>query len=196
MRRILNNFPHRLVDSIIVGNEALFRNDLSPTELTGYIDYVREYLKRKDLNITVGTSEIGSNWTPELANHVDMLAVNVHPFFGGVLVNESTAWTYDFLLDKIAGIATSNNSLVISEVGWPTGGGRIQGSVAGISELQLFIDNWICSNQQSDIGWYWFEAFDSPWKVNAEQQENTWEAQWGLLTADRKLKNIKIPTCS
>jgi exo-beta-1,3-glucanase (GH17 family) len=199
MRDILNEYPRHLINSILVGNEVLFRGDLSADKLIGYIDYVREYLRQHNISdIPVGTSEIGSKWTGELAQHVDILAANIHPFFGGVDVHDSTKWTYDFLLREVTGsvVSPANLTYVISEVGWPSGGGALQGAVAGINEMQIFLDKWLCNNQDTDVGWYWFEAFDEPWKERWNTDEAKWETQWGLFTSDRKLKGIVIPACT
>ncbi|ANB14873.1 Cell wall endo-beta-1,3-glucanase [Sugiyamaella lignohabitans] len=166
--------------------------------LVTYIEYVKAYLRKQGIkDIPVGTSEIGSKWTHDLAKHVDILAANIHPFFGGVNVQNSTKWTYDFLLRQVAGrISPANVMYIISEVGWPSGGGALHEAVAGEKEMQMFLDNWLCTNQDTDVGWYWYEAFDQPWKDKWNTESFQWESQWGLFTADRKLKNITIPLCS
>ncbi|ANB14872.1 Cell wall endo-beta-1,3-glucanase [Sugiyamaella lignohabitans] len=201
MEHLLSKYPLHYFNSILVGNEVLFRGDLSTGELIRYIDYVQDYLRYINAgHIPVGTSEIGSKWTPELAKHVDIMAANIHPFFGGVHVSISAKWTYDFLLQQVVPhIHPENATSIISEVGWPSGGGHIQGSVAGLSELQSFLDSWICDPLDSthkDIGWYWFEAIDQPWKERWNTPDSQWETQWGLFNADRELKNITIPTCT
>ena len=43
-----------------------------------------------------------------------------------------------------------------------------------------------------------FEAFDEPWKVifNDAKTGDFWEPHWGLMDANRKLKDgVKIPDC-
>lgn len=201
MKRILESYPTKYIDSILVGNEVLFRQDLTQHELISHIETARAYLKSKNIKIPVGTSEIGAKWNAELASHVDILAANIHPFFGGVPVNMSTKWTYDFLYDQVM-VGTAHwdvvpSRILISEVGWPTGGGRIRGSLAGIQELQVLLENWLCYDHVDDIGWYWFEAFDEPWKRHFAASNQQWETQWGLLGPDRKLKDgVKLPNCT
>lgn len=89
------------------------------------------------------------------------------------------------------------SKILISEVGWPSGGGRIGGSFAGMDELQLLLNDWVCSEEGTDnIGWYWFEAFDEPWKSIYHNGDDKWETQWGLFTSNRMLKDgIKLPDC-
>lgn len=191
MRRILNKYPNHLINSIFLGNEVLFRDDLSDQELIGFIEYVREYLERKGLTIPVGTSEVGFKWSPGLASHVDVMGVNIQPFFGGADVNRSLTWTYDYLLEEISTKRTSRKTkIVLSEVGWPIKGDPLHLANPGIQQLQLFLDNWVCANQNSDIGWYWHEAFDTPW--NDLRNHN----YWGILGDENKLKpNLTLPNC-
>lgn len=92
MKRIVSAYPSKYIDSILIGNEVLFRQDMSQEELISHIESARAFLKLKDIDIPVGTSEIGAKWNAELASHVDVLAANIHPFFGGVPVNVSTKW--------------------------------------------------------------------------------------------------------
>lgn len=202
MQRLVTKYPTKYFDSILVGNEVLFRGDLSESELISYIVRTQDFLKSRDIDIPVGTSDIGSKWTPRLASIVDVLAANIHPFFGGVPVAVSTNWTYQFLYEQVlTDIETWDrvpSQIVISEVGWPSGGGRILGSVAGVNEQQKFLTDWVCSKlATAEVGWYWFEAFDEPWKIIYHNGEDRWETQWGIFTSNRKLKDgVKMPICS
>lgn len=201
MQKLVRRYPSKYIDSILVGNEVLFRGDLSESELISYIVKTQDFLKQNNFDIPVGTSDIGSKWSPRLASIVDVLAANIHPFFGGVPVNISTSWTYQFLYEQtLTDIDTWDSipsKIVISEVGWPSGGGRIWGSVAGIQEQQQFLNDWVCSKEATEkVGWYWFEAFDEPWKIIYHNGEDKWETQWGIFTSNRKLKEgIKLPVC-
>lgn len=219
MKRIVSMYPSKYIDSILVGNEVLFRNDMSQDQLIEYVQEAKEFLRSRNIEIPVGTSEIGAKWNAKLAANVDILAANIHPFFGGVPVNVSTKWyvlliylthpahanfffrTFQFLHEQILANMTEweviPSKIVISEVGWPSGGGRLRGSVAGVKELQTLLNDWVCSDKSSeDIGWYWFEAFDEPWKIIFNTPDQKWETQWGLFNANRRLKDsITLPTC-
>lgn len=196
-REVLTKYPSRYFNSVLLGNEALFRREVEEHQLVGYIDYFKDFMRSRNLtHIPIGTSEIGSLWTNSLAKHVDILAANIHPFFGGVPVKESTKWTYDFLFRHVVeSVSPYDGQLMISEVGWPSGGGNFQGAKAGLDELQTFLDTWLCTNKDSDVGWYWFEAYDASWKAQWNTPQSEWETQWGLLTDDRSLKDIVLPDC-
>ncbi len=41
-----------------------------------------------------------------------------------------------------------------------------------------------------------FEAFDEPWKIRFNKDNQQWEDKWGLMDSGRKLKDgVKIPDC-
>lgn len=195
MRRILKQCEHNLntqllFNSIILGHEVLFREDFSDRELIGFIDYVKQYLERKGINIPVGTSEVAFKWSPGLASHVDIMAVNIQPFFGGAHVNQSLTWTYDYILEEISPKRISKKTdIILSEIGWPSGGESVQSAHPGVKELQIFLNKWACANHNnnSDIGWYWHQAFD----------DAKGKRDWGILHSNtNKLKfNISLPQC-
>lgn len=201
MKETLKKYPRKYFDSIYVGNEVLFREEKTSSEVAKYIKdvrkFIREELKWEDL--PVGVSEIGSKIDTALIEASDMVGANIHPFFGGEPVNNATDWVFDFLQTQVEPLnfkAKSPANMILSEVGWPSGGGKYRNSVAGTKELQSFLDEWICAAQKSNYAWFWFEAFDEPWKKIYHSNEGTWETQWGLFSVDRKLKpGITLPKC-
>lgn len=92
MKKIVMRYPSKYIDSIIIGNEGLFRGDYTEDELISKINSIRDFLEDNNIDIPVGTSDIGSKWSKKLAENVDVLAANIHPFFGGVPVQLSTKW--------------------------------------------------------------------------------------------------------
>ena len=62
----------RVIDRVIVGNEAMYRGDVSGEQLNGYIKQVRGALPQR---IKVTTAEPWSTWLlyPEIGKNVDML---------------------------------------------------------------------------------------------------------------------------
>ncbi len=68
----------RNVVRIIVGNEALLREDVTVNQLIGYLDHVH-----KSISAPVSTSEPWHIWLkyPQLAKHVDYIAVHILPYW-------------------------------------------------------------------------------------------------------------------
>lgn len=149
---------HKKIEGIAVGNEVLFSKYLTQTQLLNYIDGVRSNLTTLGLKFPVGTSDLGSNWDATMASKVDVLMANVHPFFAGVTVEEASKWTYDFFLENDVAYTkglTNPPRVMISEVGWPSGGGRTNGSVAGIDELNYFMKDFVCTENKRGTEYFW-----------------------------------------
>ena len=66
------------VDRLMVGNEALLRNDLGVDQLIGYLDRVRAQTHKP-----VSTAEpwISGCKYPQLAKHVDFITVHLLPYW-------------------------------------------------------------------------------------------------------------------
>jgi len=67
----------RSIVRVVVGNEALFREEITPEELIVLLDRVRAAVK-----VPVTTSEQWHIWEkyPQLASHVDLIAAHILPY--------------------------------------------------------------------------------------------------------------------
>ncbi|PTU25266.1 hypothetical protein P175DRAFT_0498381 [Aspergillus ochraceoroseus IBT 24754] len=210
---ILDNATDRSIfKGAIIGNEALYRAgdtiDTARQNLISYIKGVKSHFQKNSIDLPVATSDLGDNWDSELTRVSDLVMSNIHPFFAGVTAKAAASWTWSFWQnhDVVLTEGTSKAN-VISEVGWPSGGGNdcgdgancadtTSGSVAGVDEMNTFMSNWVCQALANGTEYFWFEAFDEPWKVEFNSGKEQWEDKWGLLDSARKLKDgIKIPDC-
>ncbi|KAF2787470.1 glycoside hydrolase family 17 protein [Melanomma pulvis-pyrius CBS 109.77] len=194
---------------VIIGNEVLFREDLTETALLKYITDIKSNLTKHNIDLPVATSDLGDNWTADMAGKVDIVMSNVHPFFAGVDVTVAAGWTWNFWQSRDVILTKDDDSIkqIIAEVGWPSGGGKdcgqasectstTPGSIAGIDEMNQFMDDWVCQALKNGTDYFWFEAFDEPWKVRYNEKDKEWEDKWGLMDVDRNLKSgVKIPDC-
>ncbi|KAF8923046.1 hypothetical protein BGZ58_003433 [Dissophora ornata] len=202
---------------ISVGNEVLFRNEdlnypagfVPVSTLTGYIDEIRQGLAERfvasttssdativslgqDLSkIPVFSSDLGRN-AHQIVNQVDWVMSNIHPFFANTVATTATSWAIANFKNETLG-AAAGKPAAISEIGWPSGpSSASQGlSVPSMDNLQTFLDSWVCLANKSNIPYFYFEAFDEPWKNSI----NAREAQWGIMTVDRTLK-VTLPRCT
>jgi exo-beta-1,3-glucanase (GH17 family) len=204
MYKILNTYGASPFVGVIIGNEVLFREDMSETQLETLLSTVRSNLTAAGINLPVATSDLGDKWTAALANAADYLMANVHPFFSGVNVADAAGWTYSFFHNQDSAFKTDSSKAIISETGWPSAGGMdcgaatscTNGSVAGIEEMNTFMSQWVCQSLTNGSNYFWFEAFDEPWKVRFNTPTQSWEDKWGLMDADRNLKDgLTIPDC-
>lgn len=149
---------HDKIDGIAVGNEVLFSKYLTETELTTVIEEVRANLTERSYDIPVGTSDLGSNWNADMASKVDVLMANVHPFFAGVTAEKAADWTYKFFEENDVAYTldlAKPPRVMISEVGWPSGGGKEKGSVAGIDEFNTFMEDFVCAENKRGTEYFW-----------------------------------------
>jgi len=203
---ILDEYGEDPFEGIIIANEILFRKEMNISALAEILDDTRTKLKKKNLKLPVATSDLGDDWTSELASDSDYIMANIHPFFAGVEADGAADWTSSFWKNNNGQFWKSDKQKnIISETGWPTGGGThcggtstscTKGSVAGVDELNTFMEDWVCQALKNGTNYFWFEAFDEPWKERYNEKGKEWEDKWGLLTIDRELKKgVKIPDC-
>lgn len=107
--------------------------------------------------LPVGTADAGSMITTTLATGSDYVMANVHPWFGGVPIDEAAGWVYSYTSNQepsSASLATNKPQIYIAETGWPTGANETQfatyqAAVAGVPELNTFLDTYICQANQN-----------------------------------------------
>ncbi len=179
VKKTLQNQPKNIV-GILVGNEALMRQDLSEQQLINYIHEVRQFATQP-----ISTSEQFNDWMahPKLAAEVDYIAVHLTPYWFNVTVDEGVALVFDQFaqLQK----AYPNKPIVITEVGWPSGGAPVGKGIASPENQTKFLCQFMRHAEKEKINYYILEAFDQPWKVFLEGPAG---AHWGVFDADRKVK--------
>lgn len=207
MWTILDDYGDEPFEGIIVANEILFREEMTIDALGTILANVRTNLTKKGLDLPVATSDLGDDWTQALADDSDYIMANIHPFFAGQEASKAASWTMWFWETRNKQFWKSDkNKNIISETGWPSKGGKncggaascTTGAVAGIDEMNTFMEDWVCQALANGTNYFWFEAFDEPWKerFNEPEKGQEWEDQWGLMTVNRELKDgIKIPDC-
>jgi exo-beta-1,3-glucanase (GH17 family) len=204
MYEILHTYGVSPFLGIIIGNEVLFNQYMTETALQTIITDVKSNLTTMGINLPVATSDLGDNWTTALADAVDYVMANVHPFFAGVEASIAASWTWDFWQEYDSGFKTDPTKNIISETGWPSQGGTdcgaatscTEGSVAGISDMNTFMNTWVCQALANGTNYFWFESFDEPWKIQYDTPGKEWEDHWGLMDVNRNLKSgVVIPDC-
>ena len=203
---ILDEYGDDPFAGLIVANEILFREEMDITELGDLLSDTRKKLKQKGLNLPVATSDLGDDLTQALVDESDYVMANIHPFFAGVTAKDAASWTYSFWEGTNGKLWKDDQSKnIIAEIGWPTKGGTNcgdgtssckQGSVASVDGVNELLEGWVCDALTNGTNYFWFSAFDEPWKERFNEKGKEWEDQWGLFTVNRDLKDgVKIPDC-
>jgi exo-beta-1,3-glucanase (GH17 family)/glycosyltransferase involved in cell wall biosynthesis len=181
------------INRVVVGNEVLFRNDVTPEQLMAYADRVRAAIHQP-----VTIAEPWHIWAkyPELAEHVDFITVHLFPYWNGIAAVNSSSNSKD-PLDRFPAIQDAlgsyealkkmfpNKPIVIGEIGWPSNGDRYKYADPSVSNEAIFLRTWFNEAKKRNIDYYVMEAFDQPWK---EALSGRTEAYWGMFNADRQPK--------
>ncbi|KFY26594.1 hypothetical protein V493_03996 [Pseudogymnoascus sp. VKM F-4281 (FW-2241)] len=211
MYDILKNYGTKPFLGAIIGNEMLFREDIDSWALGALLDKVRAKFKELKYDLSVSTSDLGNSWDAALAAKSDYIMSNVHPFFTGKPIADAVEFTWQFWQNHDFPLKPDLKKNIIAETGWPSQGGIDcgygvnkcdVGSVAGVKELNQFMDEWVCQAMTNGTQYFWFEAFDEPWKIKyntpAEKgiPAKEWEDHWGIMDVNRVLKDgVIIPDC-
>jgi exo-beta-1,3-glucanase (GH17 family) len=169
MWKILDSYGTKNMKGVVVGNEVLFRKDLTEAELGTYLTQTKQNLTAKGMNLPVATSDLGDNWSASLATQVDVVMSNVHPFFGGVAIDQAASWTYSFWQSHDVAVTKgmTNKKHIISEFGWPSEGGndcapastcpdKTSGAVANIPNMNKLMDDWVCQALSNGTDYFWY----------------------------------------
>ena len=149
---------------VIIGNEVLYRMDMTESQLGDILSGVKKNFTSQKITLPVATSDLGDDWTAGLAADVDVVMSNIHPFFAGVAADVASAWTWNFWQTHDTTLtAGTTQKNVISEVGWPSGGGTdcggantcTNGSVAGIDEMNTFMGDFVCQSLANGTNYFW-----------------------------------------
>jgi len=172
-----------LVDIAGVGNEVLYRKDLTEEELIHYISDVKASVK----NVPVGYIDAYYEFVqkPTLVNICDIMLCNCYPFWEGT--------DFDHALSHMKNMYRSvknvsgGKSVVITETGWPSQGQAIKQSMpSSMNALKYFVDTQLWAKEEQ-IDVFYFSSFDESWKVGAEGDVG---AHWGIWDSSEKLKFV------
>jgi exo-beta-1,3-glucanase (GH17 family) len=79
---------------------------------------VRDALTAVGATLKIGTSDVDSKMTAEMAEEADVLFVNIHPWFGGITDPKTAASTYvTTTLDKVKGSLSGRAEWYVGETG-------------------------------------------------------------------------------
>ncbi|MCQ4270812.1 glycosyltransferase [Pseudomonas kuykendallii] len=170
----------RSVVRVTVGNEALFREEVTAEQLIAFMDRVRAAVK-----VPVSTSEQWHIWEehPELAKHADLIAAHVLPYWEFIPMEDAG----QFVLDRARDLRKlfPKKPLLISEVGWPSNGRMRGGADATQADQAVYLRTLVNKLNSQGYNYFVIEAFDQPWKAS---DEGSVGAYWGVYNLNRQAK--------
>ena len=170
-----------LVDVAAVGNEVIYRKELSEEQLISYINNVKENIK----NIPVGYVDAYYEFRdrPNITNACDVILANCYPFWEGCAAEYSLLYMKDMFNEALK--ASNGKKVIITETGWPSQGSDLWGAHPSYRNYLKYFINAQLWSKDKEIEMFYFSSFDESWKVDAEGDVG---AYWGLWDKEEILK--------
>jgi exo-beta-1,3-glucanase (GH17 family) len=156
-------------DLVIVGTEALYRGNVSPSTLINYINQVKT--AAPGVPVTTADTYTQLLFNPGVMAAVDVVTFNIYPFFEGVRLEDSVAWINGWY--QVVQQAAGAKQVVISETGWPSGGAQIGDAVPSVVNSASYFLDFISWARLNNVGYFYFESFDESWKISENSQGPT-----------------------
>ncbi|CAI8204797.1 MAG: Uncharacterised protein [Formosa sp. Hel1_33_131] len=169
------------VDIAAVGNEVMYREDLTEEQLLEYINRVKKALP----GIPVGYVDAYYEFShrPKITKACDVILANCYPYWEGCPIHYSIAHMKK-MFDQ-ATEAGQGKKVIITETGWPSEGGSLRGAFASRENAMNYFINTQEWAENNNVEFFYFSSFDESWKVGAEGDVG---AYWGLWDKNEQLK--------
>lgn len=202
LKNYLPNIKTSTIAGFLVGSEALYREDLTASELATKINTVRDLIE--NINDSEGSSYSGKqvgtvdSWNVLVAGYnsaaieaSDFVMANAFSYWQGQTMNNASYSFFDDIMQALQTIQTTKGSTDISfwvgETGWPTDGTNFEASYPSVSNAKQFWQEGICAMRAWGVNVIVFEAFDEDWKPNTSGTSDV-EKHWGVWDSSNTLK--------
>lgn len=183
------------VDIGAVGNEVMYRGDLTEDELIGFIYDVKRDLTNTPVGYVDAYYEFSHR--PKITQACDVILANCYPFWEGCSNEYSLIYIKDMYNQAIK--AANGKKVIITETGWPSDGKPLQGAIPSYENAMKYFINTQQWSKEDNVDIFYFSSFDESWKVGAEGDVG---AFWGLWDKNEQtkfysnsplsIKNIKV----
>ncbi len=170
-----------LVDIAAVGNEVLYRKELTLEQLIGYMNRVKEAIPGVPVGYVDAYYEFSVH--PELVQASDVLLCNCYPYWEGTEFN----YSFDHMRQMFFQVKHANpeKRVIITETGWPSAGESLGNAHPGKENALKYFLNAQLWSQDEGIEIFYFSSFDESWKKSAEGEVG---AYWGIWDSNGKIK--------
>ena len=188
MERLIELAHEGAVDIAAVGNEVLYREDLSEDQLLSFMQEARERLPS---HIPMGYVDAYYEFEarPKITAACDVLLTNCYPFWEGCAHPYAILYMQD-MYRRVQRVAEGKR-VIISETGWPSAGGNFYGAESSPQGAYLYFLRAMEWAASEDIEMFYFSSFDESWKVAGDAGEGDVGAHWGLWDKKEQFKYAK-----
>ncbi|WP_299781611.1 glycosyl hydrolase family 17 protein [uncultured Formosa sp.] len=175
------------VDIAAVGNEVMYRGDLSESELLVFIKSVKHAIP----DIPVGYVDAYYQFAkhPKITEACDIILANCYPYWEGCSQEYALIYMKDMFNRALK--AANGKKVVITETGWPSEGLGLYGAKPSHENAIKYFINTQEWSKEDNIDIFYFSSFDESWKVGTEGDVG---AYWGVWDKNEKPKYYsKLP---
>ena len=170
------------VDIAAVGNEVLYRKELSAEQLLEHLRHVRAEIPAE---VPVGYVDAYYEFDahPQITAACDVILANCYPYWEGCGFDYSLVYMKQMY--QQAARAAQGKKVIITETGWPSRGEGLEGAIPSEANAMKYFLNTQAWSREDGIEIFYFSSFDESWKVGAEGDVG---AYWGIWDKDEQLK--------
>ncbi|CCE82795.1 Piso0_002542 [Millerozyma farinosa CBS 7064] len=202
LQSYLPNISKNTVKYFLVGSEALYRNDMSASDLASKIDDVKSLLKNiKDKNgdsyssVPVGTVDswnvLVDGASQPAIKAADFVFANAFSYWQGQTQDNASYSFFDDIMQALQTIQSTKGqtdiTFYVGETGWPSQGSNYESSQPSVDNASNFWQDAICALRAWGVNVAVFEAFDEAWKPETSGTNDV-ERYWGVFNSDGSLK--------
>ncbi len=169
------------VDIAAVGNEVMYRRDLTEDQLLAFIDKVKKAIPHIPVGYVDAYYEFDHR--PRITSACDVILANCYPYWEGCHCDYSLLYIKDMFNKAVR--ASQGKKVIISETGWPSQGTSLHAATPSDENFMKYFINIQKWSKEDSIDIHYFSSFDESWKVGAEGDVG---AYWGLWDKDENLK--------
>ena len=170
------------IDVAAVGNEVMYRKELSEEKLIEYIEYVKSKIKTE---VPVGYVDAYYEFSsrPSITDVCDVILTNCYPYWEGCNIDYSLIYMKQMFYH--ARDVANGKRVIITETGWPSKGSSLRGADPSNKNFLKYFINAQKWSYEEEIEMFYFSSFDESWKINSEGDVG---AFWGIWDSDTKSK--------
>jgi exo-beta-1,3-glucanase (GH17 family) len=170
------------VDIAAVGNEVLYREEMTEDELLDTILRVKQAIPDVPVGYVDAYYEFAER--PKITAACDVILANCYPFWECCHADYSLMYMKEMFYQAVHA-GGGDKHVIITETGWPSQGEDYKGALPSHENALKYFLNAQLWSKEEEIDIFYFTSFDESWKVGAEGDVG---AYWGIWDKDENLK--------
>src|ERR1700726_4903710 len=182
--RLSKEYP-ATITSLVVGNEVLWRGEMTQSDLASIIRSVKAQGA-----VPVTYADVWEFWlrNREVYEAVDFVTIHILPYWEDFPVRAKHAAAHVDAIRRRMAVAFPGKEILIGETGWPSEGRMRDAALPSRTNQPRVVSEILDIAKRESFRVNLIEAYDQPWK---RQLEGTVGGYWGLFDAEQRA--LKYP---